>query len=109
MAPIRYPRRVHRTFALIVLRRTFINARAVLTDYQPYTNIAAHTENELKMAKVPTLKTKLKRLVGFKEMTFSGEVPTTGAAGSLVAQLLFELSKIRGVRNITKKLKRVGD
>lgn len=82
-----------------------IQARAILTDYQPFTNITEHTENELATAKVPTLKTKLKRLVGFKEMTFSGEVPSTGPAGQLVAKLMLELSKFKGVPNITKKLK----
>jgi hypothetical protein len=41
-----------------------IPARVALTDYQPHTNIAAHTEAELEAAGLMRLKTKLKPLVG---------------------------------------------
>ena len=68
-----------------------IPARVVLTDYQPYTNIAAHIEAELGRAELPVLPTKLKRLVGFKEMTFNGEVPHTGPAGEVVRRFMHDL------------------
>jgi len=71
-----------------------IVARIVLTDYQPFTNIASHTESELEKSGVEVLPTKLKRLVGFKEMTFTGEVPTTGPAGEVVRRLIADLEEL---------------
>jgi len=71
-----------------------ITARIVLTDYQPFTNIAAHTESELEKSGVSVLPTKLKRLVGFKEMTFTGEVPMTGPAGEVVRRLVADLDEL---------------
>lgn len=71
-----------------------IPARIVLTDYQPFTNIAAHTESELEKSGVPVLPTKLKRLVGFKEMTFTGEVPEKGPAGEVVRRLIADLGHL---------------
>jgi len=71
-----------------------ITARIVLTDYQPFTNIAAHTESELEKSNVSVLPTKLKRLVGFKEMTFTGEVPMTGPAGEVVRRLIVDLDDL---------------
>ena len=41
-----------------------------------------------------SLTTKLTRLVAFKEMTFTGEVPRAGPAGVLVDELLAELKGI---------------
>ena len=71
-----------------------IPARVVLTDYQPYTNIAAHTEAELERSGTPVLPTRLRRLVGFKEMTFTGEVPLTGPAGEGVRSLVDDLREL---------------
>ncbi|PLX32685.1 MAG: hypothetical protein C0605_17675 [Hyphomicrobiales bacterium] len=71
-----------------------IEARIILTDYQPHTNIAEHSEGELRASSVPVMKTKLNRLVGFKEMTFNGEVPLTGVAGQHVVKLMFELEQM---------------
>lgn len=71
-----------------------ITARIVLTDYQPFTNIAAHTESELDKSNVQVLPTKLKRLVGFKEMTFTGEVPMIGPAGEVVRRLIADLEDL---------------
>ena len=68
-----------------------IPARVIFTDYQPNTNVAAHTEGEAKKYKLPMMKTKLNRLVGFKEMTFTGRVPRGGTAGAQMALLLKEL------------------
>ncbi len=81
-----------------------IPARIVLTDYQPYTNIAAHTESELAVNDLPVMQTKLKRLVAFKEMTFNGEVPVHGPAGELVRRLMAELIQIGAVPNKTLQL-----
>ncbi len=81
-----------------------IPARILLTDYQPHTNIAEHIENELKTAKAPILKTRLKRLVGFKEMTFNGEVPKHGAAGENAGRLMHELSKFGVIPKAKMKL-----
>jgi chromosome partitioning protein len=81
-----------------------IPARVVLTDYQPYTNIAAHTEAELEAVGLVRLKTKLKRLVGFKEMTFNGEVPLVGAAGEHVHRLMEELVSLGAVPSASMKL-----
>ena len=71
-----------------------IPARIVFTDYQPYTNIAEHTEGEVAKIGLPALRTKLKRLVAFKEMTFTGDVPTTGPAGTQCAFLIDEIAAI---------------
>ena len=43
------------------------------------------------------LRTKLNRLVAFKEMTFTGIVPTTGTAGSLVRLFLEEVGEVGGI------------
>ena len=66
----------------------------VFTDYQPNTKIAAHTEGEVAKYGMPALATKVTRLVAFKEMTFTGEMPMGGAAGAIVDELLRELSRI---------------
>ncbi len=68
-----------------------IPARVIFTDYQPKTNVAAHTEGEAKKYKLPMMKAKLNRLVGFKEMTFTGRVPRGGTAGAQITVLLKEL------------------
>ena len=67
------------------------DVRYYFTDYQPKTNVAAHTEGEAKKYKLPMMKAKLNRLVGFKEMTFTGRVPRGGAAGAQINVLLKEL------------------
>jgi hypothetical protein len=43
---------------------------------------------------LPALDTKLNRLVAFKEMTFTGEVPHGGTAGVQVNMLLKELKAL---------------
>ena len=57
-----------------------IVTKLVLTDYQPNTNIAAHVEKVIGEHKLPMLTTRINRLVAFKEMTFTGDVPTTGVS-----------------------------
>jgi chromosome partitioning protein len=76
------------------MTRREILARVLFTDYQPNTNIAAHTEREVKRYGLPTMRSKLHRLVAFKEMTFTGEVPAAGAAGAQVEELLGELGEL---------------
>lgn len=73
-----------------------IEARVLLTDFQPNTNIAAHAVSELDKYGLPQLDTRFNRLVAFKEMTFTGIVPKTGTAGAQVNALLDEL-KVIGV------------
>ena len=76
------------------MTRREIPARVVFTDYQPNTRIATHTEGEVAKYGLTSLATKLTRLVAFKEMTFTGEVPRAGPAGALVDELLAELKGI---------------
>ena len=76
------------------MSRQTIPARVVLTDYQPGTVIAGHVEHELANCGLDVLPTKLNRLVAFKEMTFSGEVPLSGGAGALVGDFLRDVASI---------------
>lgn len=71
-----------------------IPARIVFTDYQPNTKIALHTEAEVAKYGMLALTTKLTRLVAFKEMTFTGEMPVAGAASVIVDELLHELKTL---------------
>ena len=71
-----------------------IPARVIFTDFQPNTNVTEHTESEVKQYKLPMMKTKLNRLVAFKEMTFTGVVPRAGKAGEQVNELLAEIRKL---------------
>lgn len=77
--------------------RREIPARVVFTDYPPYTNVSAHTEGEVMKYGMTMLRTKLNRLVAFKEMTFTGTVPTTGTAGSIVRSFLEEVRELGGI------------
>ena len=76
------------------MTRRNLPARVIFTDYQPNTNIATHTEEEVRRYELPALDTKLNRLVAFKEMTFTGEVPHGGAAGVQVNMLLREIKAL---------------
>jgi chromosome partitioning protein len=76
------------------MTRRNIPARVIFTDYQPNTNIATHTEEEVRRYELLALDTKLNRLVAFKEMTFTGEVPHGGTAGVQVNMLLKELKAL---------------
>lgn len=81
-----------------------ITARVVMTDYQPNTVIAGHVENELTSCGLEILPTKLNRLVAFKEMTFTGEVPMSGRAGEQAAQLIGDVSALGTLPFLTMKL-----
>jgi len=76
------------------MTRREIPMRIVYTDFQPFTNIADHIENEIEKCNLKTLNTKLKRLVAFKEMTFTGKMPASDPARSQCAFLLDELAKL---------------
>lgn len=76
------------------MTRQDIPARVVLTDYQAKTVVAGHVERELAACGLETLETKLHRLVAFKEMTFTGEVPTEGPAAVQVETLMAELASL---------------
>jgi chromosome partitioning protein len=74
------------------MTRRQIPARVVLMDYQPHTTIAQHVASELVACQLTALSATLNRLVAFKEMTFNGQVPTTGTAGRQVTTLLEEVA-----------------
>lgn len=76
------------------LTKREIPTRVLFTDYQPHTNVAEHTEGEVHKYKLPMMKLKLNRLVAFKEMTFTGTVPSSGKAGEQVDELLREVKNL---------------
>ncbi len=71
-----------------------IKHRVIFTDYQPHTNVTSHVEREVGRYKLPAMAARLNRLVAFKEMTFTGDVPRTGSAGEQVGSLFEELKKL---------------
>ncbi len=77
--------------------RREIPAMVVFTDYQPNTNVSAHTRREVIKYGMFMLRTKLNRLVAFKEMTFTGIVPTTGTAGELVRSFVDEVGELADI------------
>lgn len=82
--------------ASMMLKRE-VPARIVLTAVQPSTNIAEHIENEVAKAQLPTLNTRLHRLVAFQEMSFTGIAPTTGVAGNQTSNFLDDLRSLGGL------------
>ncbi len=71
-----------------------IPSRVVFTDYTPKTNIAKYVKKRVKKHELPTMKTRLHRLVAFKELTFTGEIPKTGTAGAQGQLLVQEIQKM---------------
>jgi chromosome partitioning protein len=86
------------------MTRQSILTRVVLTDFQPKTVIAMHVERELAACGLEILDTRLHRLVAFKEMTFSGEVPTSGRAGEQVASLVDDIARLGVLPFLSMKL-----
>jgi len=86
------------------MTRQSITARVVLTDYQPKTVIAGHVERELESCGLEVLPTRLNRLVAFKEMTFTGEVPLSGSAGDQVAAMLDDVAALGALPFLSMKL-----
>ena len=81
-----------------------ILTRVVLTDYQPKTVIAGHVETELASCGLEVMPTKLNRLVAFKEMTFSGEVPSDGSARTLIDGLVGDIEALNVLPFLSMKL-----
>lgn len=79
--------------ASLMIKRE-VTARVVMTAVQPGTNIAEHIEREVAKAKLPTMETKLHRLVAFQEMSFTGIAPTSGLAGHQCTSLLEEIAAL---------------
>ena len=71
-----------------------IPSRVVYTDYTPKTNIAKYVKKRVKKHELPTMKTRLHRLVAFKELTFTGDIPKTGTAGAQGQLLVQEIQKM---------------
>ena len=85
------------------MTRQEIVARIVLTDYQPKTVIAGHVEEELETCDLKVLRTRLHRLVAFKEMTFSGKLPKSGLASELVDYMLDDIARLGALPFATMK------
>lgn len=71
-----------------------IDARLLFTDYTPKTKIAKKVKQRVKDAGLPTFKTRLHHLVAYKELTFSGKVPTKGVAGAQGQLLVQEIAEM---------------
>ena len=87
--------------ASLMMKREVV-ARVILTGVQPGTNIAEHIEKEIAKAKLPTMETKLHRLVAFQEMSFTGIAPTSGIAGYQTTCLINEIASLGGLPNAMK-------
>ena len=70
-----------------------VQARVVLTDFTPNTNIAKHIKNEVADFGLPMMNTILHRLVAFQELSY-GEFPRTGKAGAQAQLLVQEIEKM---------------
>lgn len=86
------------------MTKSEILARAVLTDYQPRTVIAGHVEAELAACDLECMSTRLHRLVAFKEMTFTGDIPTDGTAGAQVAALIDDVATLGALQFLRMKM-----
>ena len=86
------------------MTRQTIPSRVVLTDYQAKTVVAGHVERELTSCGLQMLEAKLHRLVAYKEMTFTGDVPGEGAAAAQVAALLDEIAALGALPFLSMKL-----
>lgn len=86
------------------MTRQTIPTRVVLTDYQARTVVAGHVERELATCGLEVLTTKLHRLVAFKEMTFTGEVPAEGPAAAQIDALVDEMAGLGVLPFLSMKL-----
>jgi chromosome partitioning protein len=86
------------------MTRQEIPARVVLTDYQAKTVVAGHVEREIAACGLTTLEAKLHRLVAYKEMTFTGDVPTDGPAAAQVTALIDELASLGALPFLSMKM-----
>jgi chromosome partitioning protein len=74
------------------MMRREIPTAVVLIGFKANTSIEEQIVKQLTAAKLPILKSRLTDLVAFPEMTLTGNVPTTGAAGREAAALLVEIA-----------------
>ena len=86
------------------MTRQTIQSRVVLTDYQAKTVIAGHVERELAACGLQLLEAKLHRLVAYKEMTFTGDVPGEGVAAAQVSSLIEEIAALGALPFLSMKL-----
>lgn len=86
------------------MTRQDIPTRVVLTDFQARTVVAGHVERELAACGLEVMDAKLHRLVAFKEMTFTGEVPTDGPAAAQVEALMAEIAAFGALPFLPMKL-----
>ena len=84
-----------------------INVRVIFTDYQLRTNVAAHTESQIRKYDLPMMSTKIEHLVGFKEMSYVGRVPNAGLPGLTVSYLLDELREIGVIPSTPRQEKKI--
>lgn len=67
----------------------------ILLNKQRRTQLAKHAAKEIANAELPRLDTALSDLVAFGELSYSGRIPTAGAAAAELAALVAEL-RLRG-------------
>lgn len=94
----------HLVRSAAAMTRQEIPARVVLTDFQAKTVVAGHVERELAACGLEVLGARLHRLVAFKEMTFTGEVPMEGPAAAQVEALLAEIAGLGALPALAMKL-----
>lgn len=71
--------------------RRSIPARIIFNRVRRTTSLAQHAAAEMERASLPRLLTSLSDLVAYGEISYSGHVPTTGAAGGEINALISEL------------------
>jgi chromosome partitioning protein len=71
-----------------------VASRLLFTDYTPKTKIAKKVRKRVSELELPVFNTRLHHLVAYKELTFSGKVPTKGIAGAQGQLLVQELADL---------------
>jgi chromosome partitioning protein len=69
------------------------------------TSLAKHAAAEAAQARLPRLAASLSDLVAFGEMSYSGRVPSSGAAGNEVEALLAELRDLRWIPGVSSTIR----
>ena len=82
-----------------------IPSRLLLTDYTPKTKIAKKVRRRVDELGLPIFKTRFHHLVAFKELTFTGKVPSKGTAGAQ-GQLLVQEIAAMGLLPFLQEFKR---
>jgi chromosome partitioning protein len=71
-----------------------IEGRVIFTDYTPKTKVAKRVRKQIRKAELPSMETRLHRLVAFKELTFNGSMPKKGTAMEQSQALVEELRSL---------------